>query len=148
MPHDLRPLLILLALLVLFTLAVFGVSLYVLAPGTPTGPTITPVRPITIPPPPRTKANTTAALGKQATFNMLVSYVDTGFEPKTANIKIGEPIRFVNNSTDGLNLCGDAFTSCKDLKPGEYWEFNFATVGTWTFENKSNPNMIGTMVVQ
>ena len=74
--------------------------------------------------------------------------VDNNFEPKVARVRTGETVRFVNNSTAELNLCGTAFTSCKDLKPGEYWEFNFATVGTWTFENKSNPNMIGTMVVQ
>ncbi|KKW23657.1 MAG: hypothetical protein UY67_C0019G0002 [Candidatus Kaiserbacteria bacterium GW2011_GWA2_52_12] len=148
--HPTRTLLILLALLLLIAAIAFIASPYsssITQLLSPPQPIVTPLRQITVTPPPRTKANTTAAL-KQTMFSVLVSYVDNNFEPKVARVRTGETVRFVNNSTAELNLCGTAFTSCKDLKPGEYWEFNFATVGTWTFENKSNPNMIGTMVVQ
>jgi len=144
--HDLRAPLIGLVLLLLVASIALVVPLYIL-PQTSTPPAVTPLREIVVPPPPRTQANTTAAL-KQTMFNLLVSYVDTGFEPQNVAIKAGETIRFTNNSSSDLKLCGTAFTSCKDLKPGEYWEFNFATVGTWTFENKSNPNVAGTVVVQ
>ncbi len=137
--HPTRTLLILLAVLLLIAAIAFIASPYA-SPITqllaPPAPVVTPLRQITVQPPPRTKTNTTTALGKQTTFAMLISYVDSGFEPKTFTLKAGDTVRFINNSSTDLNLCGTAFTSCKELKPGEYWEFTFAKAGMWTYNDK------------
>ena len=81
-------------------------------------------------------------------FNALASYIDGTFEPKNVAIKAGQTIRFVNNSTDDLNLCGTAFTSCTTLKPGQYWQFTFTKAGTWTYDNKLQTTASGSVVVQ
>ena len=133
--HDLRAPLIGLVLLLLVASIALVVPLYIL-PQTSTPPAVTPLREIVVPPPPRTERNSTTAL-KQTMFSVLVSYVDGNFEPKTANIKLGDIVRFTNNSTANLKLCGTAF-DCTTLKSGEYYQFTFSKAGTWSYSNKLN----------
>ncbi|MEY4747004.1 MAG: hypothetical protein RLZZ416_53 [Candidatus Parcubacteria bacterium] len=97
-------------------------------------------------------------------FQLLVSYVDSGFEPQSAAIKAGDTVRFTNNSrravwiaADGRggaiypgmeNGCGSsALDSCRALQPGEYWEFAFTEKGTWSFVNNLDKNKGGSLSV-
>jgi plastocyanin len=120
---------------------------------------------VRIPPPqpPPTPADTVAAQQGE-NFQLLVSYVDTGFEPQTATIKAGETVRFTNNSTEELwvasddsgaplyphvqNGCGaSALDSCQPLDPGQYWQFTFTQKGTWSLVNNLEKSSGGTITV-
>ena len=86
-------------------------------------------------------------------FEFLVSYTERGFEPTEATIREGESVRFTNNSSDdllwvaavgtldaplypGMSDCGGSLLdTCKELKPGEFWEFTFRERGDWSFRN-------------
>ena len=114
------------------------------------------------PQPPPTPADTVTALQNDA-FQFLVSYADTGFEPRTIAVKKGDTVRFTNNSTTELwiadsgsalypaarNGCGSsALDSCGPLDPGRYWQFTFTQKGTWDFTNNLDKSKTGIVVVQ
>lgn len=120
---------------------------------------------VRIPPPqpPPTPADTVAAQQGQS-FQLLVSYVNTGFEPQSVTIKAGETVRFTNNSTEELwvaaddsagalyphvqNGCGSsALDSCGPLEPGQYWQFTFTEKGTWSFTNNLDKSNGATIAV-
>lgn len=117
----------------------------------------------TPPPPPPMTASDTIAAQQGNVFQLLVSYTDTGFEPRTATIKAGDTVRFTNNSSGQLwvaasgdtlypsvqNGCGSsALDSCQALTPGEFWEFTFTQAGTWEFDNNLNKSDAGTLIVR
>lgn len=58
----------------------------------------------------------------QQGFQHLVSYINTGFRPAKLTIKKGETIRFVNNSTDTVQI-SYADSVSQPLALGEYWEY-------------------------
>ncbi len=110
-------------------------------------------------------AEVKAALAASKGFQLLVSYTDRGFEPTTAGVRKGDIVRFTNNSSGDLwvaaaggfgsvypgngNNCGQsAFDSCRVLKYGEFWEFTFADVGTWGYQNNSDAKMTGAVRVR
>ena len=82
-------------------------------------------------------------------FQALASYTELGFEPVTLRIKLGETVRFTNNSSKDLwvaaggNLypkikgsCGSSdLDSCTPFAPQDFWEFTFEKQGTWTVVN-------------
>ncbi|MBI5004410.1 cupredoxin domain-containing protein [Candidatus Kaiserbacteria bacterium] len=120
--------------------------------------TSTPLR--TPPPTPAlVESRTVKAIGTKG-FSLLVSYTDQGFEPKTASIHTGDVVRFVNNSTKPMWItnsnypaknkkCGtSALDTCKELSPGEYWEFTFSAPGVWTFADKFSDTAKGSVTVQ
>ncbi len=105
-----------------------------------------------------------AYLAQSKGFQYLISYTDRGFEPQSLEIKGGETVRFINNSKEKLwvssasdvgalypgtgSECGQSsFDSCKEIKSGEFWEFEFAIAGTWSFRNAANPERQGIVVV-
>lgn len=107
-------------------------------------------------PPPLTPA-IIAQLKKSHGFQMLVSYTDRGFEPAITTIKVGNTVRFTNNSSHklwiaakgtsknsiypGTSDCGEsALDSCIPLNPGDFWEFTFTQSGTWTYQNNLDKN--------
>jgi plastocyanin len=115
------------------------------------------------PPIPPLTSELQETLRKSNGFQALVSYTDRGFEPALRTISAGETIRFTNNSNTVLwiaargdsgalypgtgNNCGQsAFDSCRVLAPGEFWEFTFDSVGTWTYQNSANEHT-GSIVV-
>ena len=115
-------------------------------------------------PPPRPAPRPEDYVAAQPThgFQLLVSYVGSGFEPSRASIKSGDTIRFTNNSREKLwvaaagdhlypamqNGCGSsALDSCRALSPGEYWEFTFDKIGTWMFQNNLDKGKTGTVEV-
>ncbi len=92
-------------------------------------------------------------LEKSTGFQLLVSYTDRGFEPAHASIKVGDAVRFTNNSSrelwvssaavhsaniypGGADSCGQSsFDSCVTLQPKEFWEFTFEESGRWGYIN-------------
>ena len=109
-----------------------------------------------------TASDTVAALQGDS-FQLLVSYTDQGFEPRTATVKAGDTVRFTNNSTGQLwvaaggdqlypavqNGCGSsALDSCQAFGPGYDWEFTFTQPGTWEIQNNLNKSDVATIVVQ
>ncbi len=97
-------------------------------------------------------------------FQMLISYSDGGFDPRTFTIKKGDNVRFYNGSSGDLWVASDptagpiypgsitgcgssAFDSCEALFPGEYYEFTFDLPGTWGFSNKLDAGKSGTVTV-
>ena len=104
------------------------------------------------PQPPAMAADKVDAQSPQG-FQQLISYTDRGFEPKRATIKVGDTVRFTNNSlvdiwvaAGGDKLypsvaggCGSsALDSCAPFIPGRYWEFTFAEKGAWGVVNNLN----------
>lgn len=93
-----------------------------------------------------------AAIGTK-TFAALVSYTDNGFEPATLTVRKGDTVRFTNNSsgpmrieakdipavvivTTNASACTSAtFSTCKELPPGEYWEYTFNVTGDWSYSD-------------
>jgi len=117
------------------------------------------------PAPPLTVSDMVAAQPAHG-FQLLVSYTDRGFEPRTATIRSGDTVRFTNNSHEQLwvaaatnssgalypsiqNGCGSsALDSCKALNPGEYWEFTFGATGSWSYDNNLDTDRSGTINVR
>lgn len=100
-------------------------------------------------------------------FAALISYTDSGFEPKSVTIKKGETVRFVNNSSSeetwpasavhpthsvypdksSSDCLGSSFDACRGLKPGEFWEFTFTNVGEWRFHDHVHASKTGVVIV-
>ena len=116
------------------------------------------------PPQPAASSSVTTNALKGHTFQLLISYVDLGFEPHSAKIHAGDTVRFVNNSTRDLWVaangitgkiypgiqdgCGSsALDSCRSLAPGAYWEFTFTEKGTWSFVNNLDKSNEGNVSV-
>ena len=116
------------------------------------------------PAPPLTASEMIAAQDPKG-FQLLVSYVNTGFEPQNATIKVGDTVRFTNNSTENMwvaaigtaanplypgtsNCSASAFDSCGPLQPGYYWEFTFTQKGTWEFQNNLDKSNTATITVE
>ena len=108
---------------------------------------------------PEVQAQVAASKG----FQDLVSYTDTGFQPSSLAISKGETIRFTNNSHSDLwvaatgqspypskgNSCaGSDLDSCHVIHSGEFWEFTFDVVGTWSFINNIQKTDGGTVHVR
>jgi|GEM_PF-373344 plastocyanin len=122
---------------------------------------------IRVPPPrPAPTSSDTIAAQNGDTFQLVVSYVNSGFEPKSATIQKGDTVRFTDNSTGqlwvsaappasgerypGTSTCGgtSALDSCGALQPGRYWEFTFTQTGAWQFVNSFDKSKSGTITVQ
>ena len=110
-------------------------------------------------------AEVKAYLAISSGFQYLVSFTDKGFEPIIVTMQKGETIRFVNNSQHNLWIaatgdsgsiypgtgkeCGQsAFDSCKTLNKGDFWEFTFTKVGTWSYHNNFDLERTGIIIVE
>ena len=96
-----------------------------------------------------------------------ITYTDAGYNPANVTIKKGETVHWVNNSTSqdtwpasavhpthtiypekSANDClGSSFDACKDLKPGESWDFKFNQVGKWNFHDHLHASKFGSVTV-
>ncbi|MFA5841970.1 MAG: cupredoxin domain-containing protein [Candidatus Paceibacterota bacterium] len=85
----------------------------------------------------------------------IVSYENTGFNPKKLEINRGKSVRFVNNSTKAMRV-GDttnipafqAFNQPKTVGKGGTYEYTFNDVGTYEYANQNNTADKGTIVVR
>lgn len=95
----------------------------------------------------------------------VITYTDSGFSPGTITIKIGESVKFVNNSSQSVwpasavhpthriyptigGCIGSTFDACRGLQPEESWSFTFEIKGTWKYHNHLNATQFGTVVVE
>jgi plastocyanin len=101
----------------------------------------------------------------------IVVYTDTGYQPNSIRIKVGEKVTFVNQSSrpmwtasdihpshtlypgSGISKCGTAdaaniFDSCKGYNKGESWSFVFREKGKWEYHNHLNPGDTGEITVE
>ncbi len=98
-------------------------------------------------------------------FQHLVSYTDAGFEPVELVAKVGETVRFTNNSSndtwiaaDGTgaqiyprtkSVCGSSdLDSCDPFAPQDFWEFTFSATGDWQVVNNLDKSKGMTVHVQ
>lgn len=102
----------------------------------------------------------------------LVTYTDGGFSPATTNVKVGDTVRFVNNSSRGMwvgaddhpthtkydgtstrehcdngRTTGGSFDMCRQGVPGEFWEFTFTKAGSFAYHNHAQASHGGTIIV-
>lgn len=105
-------------------------------------------------------------------YAALVTYTDGGFSPASTEVKVGDTVRFVNNSSRGLwvgaddhpthteydgtatkehcvdgSAVGGSFDMCRQGAPGEFWEFTFTKAGTFHFHNHAQAAHGGAIVV-
>jgi plastocyanin len=100
-------------------------------------------------------------------FDVTITYTDSGFDPAAITIKQGQRVRFLNNShetfwpasgvhpthslypeKESTDCLGSSFDACQDLKPGEYFDFTFYYLGTWPFHDHLHPVNTGSITVQ
>ena len=107
-----------------------------------------------------------------------VTYTSAGYNPKEVNIKAGDTVQFVNQSSgsmwpasamhpthevyDGTNLtthCAPRatpsleselapFDACKNIMVGGSYSFIFRNVGTWKYHDHTTPNFMGSVTVE
>ncbi|TAL19179.1 hypothetical protein EPN90_04395 [Patescibacteria group bacterium] len=95
----------------------------------------------------------------------VVTYSDSGYSPKTLNIKTGETVTFKNTSSRAMwtasavhpshaaypttgGCIASTFDACVSIRPGASWTFKFDLAGSWKYHNHVNPADTGTIVVE
>ncbi|MEI6345756.1 MAG: cupredoxin domain-containing protein [bacterium] len=85
-----------------------------------------------------------------------VSYAAGAFTPTTLNVKAGEGMKFVNNSTlsmwvmsgpDAYHSEFPTFNQERSVGKGGVYNFSFVTPGTYQYFNKNNPSAKGLIIV-
>ena len=108
----------------------------------------------------------------QAGFIREISYDDNGFHPDVVTIRVGEELRFFNQSNQllmwpasavhpthkaypgsGIEKCGTAekdslFDACSGLNQGESFTFTFNQLGTWSYHDHLNSGLRGIIIVK
>ena len=100
-----------------------------------------------------------------------VVYTDAGYSPSTLTVKMGDTVRFKNDGSratwpasamhpthmiySGTSLqqhCpdneNDDFDACKNIDPGQSWDFTFKKTGEWAYHDHSNVGFFGKVIVQ
>lgn len=87
----------------------------------------------------------------------VVFYTDKGFSPSSLEIKAGETVQFVNNSSGGMWVASGPhpdhtaypeFDPKRNILSGETYEFTFTKVGEWKYHNHSKAGVYGTIIVK
>ena len=117
-----------------------------------------------------TPSDTPAAAGSAT---IIVSYSDAGFYPKEVSVRVGDTVRFANQSTHGMWVGVDehpthteydgtstrehcaggvatngAFDQCSQAQNGGSFEYTFTKAGTFGYHNHARAANTGTIVVQ
>ena len=71
-----------------------------------------------------------------------------GFTPNQINISVGSTVMWTNKDTTAHSVVSDsgAFRS-GTIAPGNQYSYAFASAGTFTYHDSSNPNMVGSVNV-
>ena len=118
-------------LLILILFAGFFYELYSL--GVIGGFSQVPAQQAPTPFPPSAPAPTAAdQVSAQQSFNYLVSYTVSGFHPTSLTMKMGETIRFTDNSPSAITIALGGVAS-PALQRGMYMQYTATEVGTLTF---------------
>jgi plastocyanin len=72
----------------------------------------------------------------------------SGFTPNPISISVGSTVMWTNRDTTAHAIAADngAFSS-GTIAPGGQYSYAFASAGTFTYHDSSNPNMVGTVNV-
>ncbi len=73
------------------------------------------------------------SVDQQQQFQYLVSYADSGAHPTAIGMKVGETVRFINNSSAPITLTG-ADGGPVPLAPGAYWQWTATGKAATTFK--------------
>ncbi|MEZ4210425.1 MAG: cupredoxin domain-containing protein [Patescibacteria group bacterium] len=88
---------------------------------------------------------------------VVVSYDGSGFSPVDVTLKVGDKIRFVNESDKSvwpaanphpIHTSVPGLDSGRALAKGESFEFEFKSAGSFGFHNHLNPSQGGSILVQ
>ncbi len=107
--------------------------------------------------------------GDDTNSDNIIKITAAGFEPKTATVKAGTTVTFVNEDSNkhwpasamhpthtlypgsDINKCGSGeaiFDACKDLEQGESFSFTFNEKGSWKYHDHLGVSSTGTIVVE
>lgn len=112
-----------------------------------------------------------AMMEDESPKTVTVTYTQNGFSPSPVNVRVGDTVRFVNDSGrsfwpasafhpthtayPGSNItkCGTGeesriFDACKALASGESYSFAFTEIGTWNYHDHMNASRFGSVVVK
>lgn len=112
----------------------------------------------------------TPAGGNPVARSVTVSITDSGFVPAMVNIKKGDSVTWVNNSSSpvwpasanhpthtvypgsGIEKCDTAdqpgiFDACLGIALGGSWTFRFNEIGSWKYHDHLDPSHFGTVNV-
>lgn len=87
----------------------------------------------------------------------VVNYTDKGFSPSSLEIKAGQIVQFVNQSSGGMWVASGphpshagypGFDAKKAMSNGGSYEFTFTKVGEWKFHNHLKESAFGTIIVK
>lgn len=103
----------------------------------------------------------------------VITYTNAGFSPKNVSIKVGDTVRFVNNSSHGMWVASGehpthtdydgtdthehctngadnngGFDECTAVNPGSVYSFTFPKAGTFEFHNHVQASDTGTVTVK
>lgn len=104
---------------------------------------------------------------KEPAQQLVVTYVSSGFDPKSITIEKGQTVVWFNENNRDMwvasafhpthssypekteNDCiGSTFDACERIPSGQSWNFTFNNAGTWKYHNHLNPSQTGEIVVK
>ncbi|TAL49512.1 hypothetical protein EPN83_00340 [Patescibacteria group bacterium] len=86
-----------------------------------------------------------------------VTYSDQGFSLSIVTIKVGDRVRFTNESSAGMWIASaphpthtiyPQFDQKASVAKGGAYEFTFSKIGDWTYHNHLNPAHKGRVIVK
>lgn len=86
-----------------------------------------------------------------------VSYTATGFSPESITIKMGDTVKFVNNSGSGMwpaagphpvHTSVPGFDAKRMIPAGDSYSFTFTKAQQVSYHNHLNPMQIGKIIVE
>ncbi|MBI2454151.1 MAG: hypothetical protein HYV54_01065 [Parcubacteria group bacterium] len=94
----------------------------------------------------------------------VITYTDSGYTPASAKIKMGETVKFMNESSKNMwpasaqhpthavypttgGCLGSTFDACKSVSPGQSWSFKFDIKGDWKYHDHLTPKYFGGILV-
>lgn len=92
-----------------------------------------------------------------AATTVTVTYNGTSFSPSMLSIRIGDSVKFVNNSSGRMWVASDPHPQHTDLpgfdekasaSKGQSWTYIFTVAGAHGYHNHANPSATGTVTVQ
>lgn len=87
---------------------------------------------------------------------LVVSYTDQGFVPAIREVKRGEEVVFINNSSRGMRIASfqksnlgyyPGLSQSKTVARGEVFKFTFLEIGAWNYHNLNYENHTGIVTV-
>lgn len=90
-------------------------------------------------------------------YDVVVNYTDSGFVPKTIEVKAGISVRFINKSSQAMYVITSSglngpiypdFGQSASVGKGGYFDFTFTKKGTWPYENLNDKTKTGIVIVK